>query len=285
MGIYGQDWASYQSATPPTNGLSFAFTKVTEGLSYVNPQWVSQRNTAKGAGLVWGGYHYPHMGNSVQAEANYFLGQVAWKPGDMAVLDWEGYDSANAGVSKTDQAKYKDAWLKYVKSKLPHNPVGLYANTDYWTNVDTTSFYQDFLWIATAGLPAGQPGIQSKWLFHQYAAKSIDQDYCSLASTKALQDWTLSFQSTPAPAPSQPPTSSGGTVPSSTAEQVWAYRNGQSVQAYNMLVSLWNATTQPTIKSQIDGAMHTLGEHTAATNAWVAQIAKDVTAIKKKLGI
>ncbi|ANZ14440.1 hydrolase [Streptomyces noursei ATCC 11455] len=157
MGIWGQDWSSYQSATPDTSGLSFAFTKVTEGLSYVNPRWVSQRDHAKASGLVWGAYHYPHVGNSVQAEADYFLGQVAWKPGDMVVLDWEGYDAANQGVSRGTQAAYKKAWLRYVKGKLPHNPVGMYANLDYWRNIDTTSYAGDFLWIATAGLPVASP--------------------------------------------------------------------------------------------------------------------------------
>lgn len=196
MGIYGQDWASYQSSTPDTNGLSFAFVKVTEGLSYISPAWHTQRDHAKANGLVWGAYHYPHMGNSPQAEADYFLSQVAWQPGDMVVLDWEGYDSANTGVSAATMRAYKDAWLRYVKGRLPHNPVGMYANTDYWRNVDQSGFYGDFLWIATAGRSAGDPGIQAPWLFHQYSeAGGLDRDFCHLASTADLRNWALSFAS------------------------------------------------------------------------------------------
>lgn len=205
MGIYGQDWASYQSATPDTTGLSFAFVKVTEGLTYTNPEWVQQRDHAKAAGLVWGGYHYPHMGNSYQAEADRFLAQVNWQPGDLICLDWEGYDPANTGVSHADQAAYKDAWLKYVKAKMPHNPVGMYCNADYWRNVDTTSYCGDFLWIATAGLPAGSPGIQHPWLFHQYSSSPVDSDYCPLGSTAELRTWALSFQPAPAPVPEEDP--------------------------------------------------------------------------------
>jgi hypothetical protein len=195
MGIYGQDWASYQSATPDTSGLSFAFVKITEGRSYVNPEWVAQRDHAKANGLVWGGYHYPHMGNSPQAEADYFLSQVAWQPGDLVVLDWEGYDPANAGVSKATQAAYKDAWLRYVKGRLPHNPVGMYANVDYWHNVDQDGYYGDFLWIATAGRAAGDPGIQADWLFHQYSDSGVDRDFCHLSSTADLRSWAFSFAS------------------------------------------------------------------------------------------
>jgi hypothetical protein len=195
MGIYGQDWASYQPAQPDTSGLSFAFVKVTEGLSYINPKWVAQRDHAKANGLVWGAYAYPHMGNDPKAEADYFLSQVAWQPGDLVVLDWEGYDPANAGVSKATQAAYKDTWLRYVKSKLPNNRVGVYANVDYWRNVDTTSYSGDFLWIATAGRAAGDPGIADPWLFHQYSeAGGLDRDYCPLASVADLRAWALGTQ-------------------------------------------------------------------------------------------
>lgn len=201
MGIYGQDWSSYQDAQPNTTGLSFAFVKVTEGQSYVNPKWVSQRDHAKANGLVWGGYHYPHMANSPKAEADYFLSQVNWRPGDLLALDWEGYDSANRSVSHAGQLAYKDAWLRYVKQRMPHNPVGLYCNTDYWLHVDTTSYYADFLWITTSGRPAGDPGIQAAWLFHQYGSDTVDHDYCHLPSIGALHTWTQSVTARAAPAP------------------------------------------------------------------------------------
>ena len=195
MGIYGQDWASYQPAQPATDGLSFAFVKVTEGLSYINSIWHTQRDHAKANGLVWGGYAYPHMANSPQAEADFFLSQVNWQPGDMVVLDWEGYDDANSLVSRATQAAYKDAWLRYVKSRLPHNRVGVYANTDYWRNVDTTSYCADFLWIATAGRNAGDPGISDPWMFHQYSeAGGLDRDYCHLATAADLRAWALGTQ-------------------------------------------------------------------------------------------
>ena len=189
--IHGVDVSAYQSETYSTAGLDFAFTKVTEGLSYVNPRWAAQRDRAKTAGLVWGAYHYPHMANDPVAEAVYFLKQVAWKPGDIIVLDWEGYDTANKGVPKSKQLAYRDAWLKYVKSVLPDHKVGMYCNVDYWLNVDTTGNCGDFLWIATGGLPAGQPGIKAKWTFHQHStAGGIDHDVAAFDSRAALAAWS-----------------------------------------------------------------------------------------------
>ncbi|MFK0182089.1 glycoside hydrolase family 25 protein [Streptomyces xanthochromogenes] len=235
MGIYGQDWASYQSATPDTSGLSFAFVKVTQGLSYINPIWHTQRDHAKANGLVWGAYHYPYMGNSPQAEADYFLSQVAWKPGDLVVLDWEGYDKANSGVPKATQAAYKDAWLKYVKAKLPNNRVGMYANTDYWRNVDRSGYYGDFLWIATANRNPGDPGIQANWLFHQYSdAGGLDRDYCHLNSTAALRSWALGNQ--PQPEDDMPLTPAD-------AVTVWGYSHGDKPDVHQTLA---NAASQAT---------------------------------------
>src|SRR6266446_2760326 len=176
-GCYGQDWSSYQSSAPDTTGLSFAFVKVTEGLHYVNPKWSAQREQAQSKGLLWGAYHYPNMHDSAKEEADFFLSKVKWEPGDMVVLDWEGYDRNNAGLTNKQRNSYKESYLSYIKSKLPHNPVGIYCNTDYWLNVDTSNSYQDFLWIATAGKHAGDPGIKADWLFHQYSASSVDKDY------------------------------------------------------------------------------------------------------------
>lgn len=188
--IKGQDWSAYQSPTPDLAGLDFAFTKVTEGLNYVNPLWVRQRDHVKKAGLVWGAYHYPHMANDAIQEADFFLKQVAWQPGDIIVLDWEGYDASNRNISPARQLAYRDAWLKYVKGKMPGYRVGMYCNLEYWKNIDKTSNCGDFLWIATGNRPAGDPGIQSKWLFHQYStAGNIDHDVANFNSRAELEVW------------------------------------------------------------------------------------------------
>lgn len=188
--LQGQDWSGYQAKNPSVGGLDFVFVKVTEGLDYVNPHWVAQRDHAKANGLVWGAYHYPHMGNDPVAEADYFLSKVTWKAGDLIALDWEGYDPANRGITDAKKRSYRDAWLKHVKSKMANYRIGMYANTDYWLNVDTTANCGDFLWIATVGKPAGNPGIQHAWTFHQYStAGGIDHDVANFADKAALVKW------------------------------------------------------------------------------------------------
>jgi hypothetical protein len=247
MGIYGQDWASYQSATPDTSGLSFVFIKVTEGLNYTNPEWTSQRDDARSAGLVVGYYHYPHMANSVQAEADRFLSVAQPQPGEILVLDWEGYDSANSSVSKADQLAYKEAWLRYVKQKTPNLAVGMYCNFDYWENVDTTGYVADFLWIATAGRAAGDPGIRANWLFHQYSDSPVDQDYCHLGSTDELRSWALSF----APSgPAWPGEYLSVQTPMLHDSNVQAWQQRMSDRGWHITVDGWYGPASATVCRQ-----------------------------------
>ncbi len=194
MGIYGQDWSSYQSPAPDASGLSFAFIKVTQGLTYVNPLWQQQRAHAHAAGLVVGLYHYPDMTQDPAAEALHFLGVAQPQPGELLALDWEGYDAVNAAVPKSSQAAYKDAWIAHAQAQASEHRVGLYCDKDYWLNVDTTSQCGDFLWIATAGLPVGAPGIQHPWLFQQFADTPADRDFCPLPSTAALAEWAQNLE-------------------------------------------------------------------------------------------
>jgi hypothetical protein len=188
VGTYGQDWSSFQSSSLPTAGLGFVIVKQTEGLTYTNPNAAAQVAHARANRLVVGHYHYPHMANSAPAEAKRFLTVARPASGDFLVLDWEGYDKANKGVPFSTQVAYKKAWLAHVQAALPQVQTGTYANTDY-LNRDPNGAYGDFLWIATANRPAGQPGITHKWLFHQYGAAGIDRDYCPLPLAE-LKAWT-----------------------------------------------------------------------------------------------
>lgn len=181
MGVYGQDWSGYQSPAPSTDGLSFVFIKATEGLTYTNPRYAAQLAYARLHKLTVGHYHYPHMANSPAAEADRFLAVADVAPGDLLCLDWEGYDAANKKVSVATQVAYKNAFLSRVRGKMPTHQTGTYANKAYLA-YDPSGPYGDFFWIATAGLPAGKPGISRPWLFHQYGASGVDKDYCPLSA-------------------------------------------------------------------------------------------------------
>lgn len=193
-GIYGQDWSAYSPGQPGTAGLAFAFVKATEGVGWINPLYTEQKAHAEAAGLITGSYHYPHMANSAVAEAEYFLAHADTSPGQFLWLDWEGNGQGEAsyGLSNAELESFKNNFLAYVKARFPLTVVGVYCDKDFWLNIDTTSYCQDALWIATAGLPAGEPGISYPYLIHQYGTGSgVDLDFCPLPDKATLAQWVV----------------------------------------------------------------------------------------------
>lgn len=183
MTILGVDVASYQSETFSTSGLSFAFTKASEGTSYVNPRMTGQAAHARSAGLVVGFYHFLKPGN-VKEQAAYFVSKAASQAGDVLACDWE---PTNAGLATNAE---KDDFIKEVKRLRPDHRVILYCDTSRWKNVDRTGYCGDGLWIADPNHAAGHPGIQSAWLIHQYSESGgIDHNVGNFADKAAMVTW------------------------------------------------------------------------------------------------
>lgn len=187
MGIYGVDVSNFQPinfalTTPGDNKpVSFAIIKVTEGATWTASHWTGQRQWAKDHDLSTGFYHFARPGNMIE-QADRFLALVDPEPGDHLWFDWE-----DAGVTNAQ----KDAWISYVQGRAAGIcRVGLYCNTTFWKTRDTTSFAGDGLWIATGGIPAGQPPISSAWLIHQYStAGDYDHNLAQFATKEDMITW------------------------------------------------------------------------------------------------
>jgi hypothetical protein len=190
MTVSGIDISSYQNETYSTAGLGFVLIKVTEGTGYLNPKYAAQLAHARAANVVPGHYHFVRPGD-MTVQADYFLKHATVKAGDILAFDWE--DTGVTGAQK-------DAWIKYVQGKMPHNCVILYCNKDFWLNRDKTSFAGDGLWIADPNAVAGKPGIQHAWVMHQYSeAGGLDHDVANFASVAALKIWAAKGTTTTTP--------------------------------------------------------------------------------------
>ena len=157
------DWRAVAKNRP------FAFTKATDGASFVNPTFAENWNGMRAAGLTLrGAYHFAQPGDPV-AQAKHFVDTVnahgGFPPGTVAVLDAEVPLKANA-------AGWIDAWCAAVESLsgLPAFRIGIYSSLgwfDAW-NIPTV-LNRHFLWVAdystaTVKLP---PGVKA-WAFWQY---------------------------------------------------------------------------------------------------------------------
>lgn len=90
MSLNGIDSASYQTGLDPAKvQMDFNIVKVTQGVTYVNPDFKRMASATISAGKLLGAYHYAAGGSPV-AEADFFLKNAKDYIGKVIfALDWE----------------------------------------------------------------------------------------------------------------------------------------------------------------------------------------------------
>mgnify|MGYP003425292255 FL=1 len=128
--LRGIDVASWQG-TPDwravaASGISFAITKATEGVGYLNPTFARNWLEIRAAGIVRGAYHFAELGtNTPEAEADYFLANVrrvgGLAEGDLLALDLEDKDGSLKRAN--DVGGWALSWLRYVERQTGVAPL------------------------------------------------------------------------------------------------------------------------------------------------------------------
>jgi GH25 family lysozyme M1 (1,4-beta-N-acetylmuramidase) len=124
-------WGKVASA-----GYRFAFGKATEGTSYIDKSYTTNRNGSEGAGLVFGAYHFAKpAGRNIAAatasairQANHFLAVAGPQPGELPpVLDLE----ATGDLPKQRLLVWTLAWLEQIDARTGVVPF-LYTSPLFW---------------------------------------------------------------------------------------------------------------------------------------------------------
>jgi GH25 family lysozyme M1 (1,4-beta-N-acetylmuramidase) len=162
-------------------GFDFAFAKATEGTTYTDPTYGTNRTGAGAAGMKFGAYHFarPTAGSDAAAvasgiaQADAFVAYAQPRRGDLLpVLDLE----KNGGLSVARLVLWTKAYLDQVYARTGVRPL-IYASPSFWkTSLGDTPVFAlagHRLWIAhwTSAslplLPAGSWGGQG-WTFWQW---------------------------------------------------------------------------------------------------------------------
>ncbi|HEY1563872.1 MAG TPA: GH25 family lysozyme [Gaiellaceae bacterium] len=170
-------WSKVASA-----GYSFAFGKATEGTSYSDPTYTTNRNGSETAGLVFGAYHFarpagPTVASATAgaiAQANHFLAVAGPQPGELPpVLDLE----ATGKLPSTRLLAWTLAWLGQIYAATGVQPF-LYTSPNFWKlylgNSTAVAAAGTELWIAhwtSNSLPL-VPALNwngAGWLFWQWS--------------------------------------------------------------------------------------------------------------------
>ncbi len=174
------DWAQVKSA-----GMSFAFARISDGLSSIDAQFGANWPAMKAAGLVRGSYQFFRASKDATAQADLVIDRLAMfgglGAGDLPpVLDLELTD----GVSDSVVVAAAQTWLDRIESRLGRRAIVYTGNNLATTTMMHFSSYP--LWVPnyTTMCPMVPDGW-TRWAFWQNSSSgtvsgvsgSVDTDY------------------------------------------------------------------------------------------------------------
>jgi GH25 family lysozyme M1 (1,4-beta-N-acetylmuramidase) len=160
------DWAKVKNA-----GVSFAFIRVSDGLSYPDSRFAANWAGAKNVGIVRGAYQFFRPNQDPTAQADLLVDAIGTlAPGDLPpVIDIE----ATGGQSAATIVARAQVWADRVEARLGVRPI-VYTGKYFWQdNVGSSAKFVDHpLWVAqyTSQCP-DLPTPWTRWAFWQYTDK------------------------------------------------------------------------------------------------------------------
>src|SRR6267154_5809237 len=146
------------------DGIVGVIQKATQGEAYVDATFKKNRTAARGAGLLFGAYHFGTGANGV-SQAVHFLETVQPDDDTIVVLDFEDNP---AGTSMTlEEAR---GFVTHIQSKLGRWP-GFYSGHTIKHALGTTIdpiLKNCWFWLAQYGPTAVVPPCWSTWTMWQY---------------------------------------------------------------------------------------------------------------------
>ena len=154
------------------DGILGVIHKATQGTSFFDPTYVTHRDTALAAGMLWGAYHFGTGADGVE-QADFFLKRVAPGPDVLLVLDFE----ANAqGPSMTlEEARAFVTHIQSVTGRFPGLYAGAFLKELLGTQQDPV-LANCWFWLSQFGPTAVVPANWSSWTMWQYTdgAQGVD---------------------------------------------------------------------------------------------------------------
>jgi lysozyme len=175
----GIDVASYQHPNGTAidwtavsrSGIRFVFTKATEGTTYTNPHFASDRAGALAQGMGVGSYHYARPTNDPISDAQHYLsvrGTESPRGTLPPVLDLE----VTEGQTPAQLSDWAYRWMSYVEAMTGRTPIFYsYVNFIKASMAPDSRLSRFPLWLACycSGAPDA-PAPWNSWLFWQYTS-------------------------------------------------------------------------------------------------------------------
>lgn len=151
------DWQQVAEA-----GIRFVFVKATQGITVVDPQFQTNWQGAKAAGLLRGAYHFFEPDDDPAQQAQNLLTALGDDPGELPpALDVETPGDAATVLGGAQ------AWIALVEAALGRTVI-LYTSPGFWKKLGVPGLPGQPLWIAEYGVSAPKlPAGWTDWTFWQ----------------------------------------------------------------------------------------------------------------------
>lgn len=162
--------------TPYRGKVQFAFTKISEGLTFADPDALRNIAQMRALGITPGGYHFLHAGLSGASQAEYFL-QAAKRAG-LGAGCLLAIDAEDGGLDGCTPAEMENAAAEFVGELRRHFP-------GFWPELYTeislapafTSLGNCPLWLANpSGKTIKSIGPWKQVSFEQTGQRGVDTD-------------------------------------------------------------------------------------------------------------
>jgi lysozyme len=151
-------------------GLVGIIHKATQGHGGVDPMYVSNRQKALAAGLLWGAYHFATGGDGVE-QAEVFLATLGNVDKTLLVLDFE--PNPTGPSMSLEEARAFVTHVHAATGRWPGFYSGHYIKQLLGTNKDPI-LANCWLWLAQYGPTAVVPPAWPTWTMWQYTDGSVN---------------------------------------------------------------------------------------------------------------
>jgi lysozyme len=145
-------------------GVVGVIHKATQGLNFIDPMYLRNRDAALAAGLLWGTYHFGVKADGVK-QGDFFLATVQPDSNTLLVLDFE----ANRAGSSMGLIEAR-AFVTHLQSETGRWP-GLYGGQYLKELLGSSAdpvLSNCWLWLAQYGPAATLPAGWKAWTMWQY---------------------------------------------------------------------------------------------------------------------
>lgn len=182
--VYGLDLSSHQGNINAKEiveaGKEFAYIKVSEGVNYHDPRYLSYAQQLQDAGLAdMGGYHYLRVRHGKPQDAKdqaYQFVDLCAKASCLNLIAWLDCElNENQNATKQEWADAIHEWVQEYIALVGKKPA-IYTDLGEWNSLGGPALVEMAdLPLVIAAFTHGEPPVpgpwgKDDWIIHQYAA-------------------------------------------------------------------------------------------------------------------